>query len=195
MHGRLLLVGAAVLILQPARSIGQSFVGRSDAVPLLAAGQKVRVWALEQTTFLGMPTPRLRELRIVGTLTDYHPPDSLTLRRTALFVAPWRSREHTARWESIHRIDVPHGRDVPGGALAGLGIAIGYGLGIAFVERGQRLMHQILAHGLFPPDIRSSLGRSPNVRHGSIADHHGKIPIRLQVPLADASLPPPPPLC
>jgi len=134
-HGRLLLVGAAVLILQPARSIGQSFVGRSDAVPLLAAGQKVRVWALEQTTFLGMPTPRLRELRIVGTLTDYHPPDSLTLRRTALFVAPWRSREHTARWESIHRIDVPHGRDVPGGVLAGLGIAIGYGLGIAFVER------------------------------------------------------------
>ena len=135
MRTRLLLVGAAVLMLQPARSIGQSFVAHSATAPVLAPGQKVRVWTLEQATFLGLPTPRLQALRFVGTLTAYNPPDSLSLRRTALFVAPWRSREYTARWESVRRIDVPHGRDAVGGTLAGVSAAIGYGLFISFFER------------------------------------------------------------
>jgi len=131
----LLLVGAGLLMLQPARSIGQSFVARSAPVPLLAPGQKVRVWTLEQVTFLGLPTPRLRALRIVGTLTEYDPPDSLSLRRTARFIAPWRSREYAASWESVRRIDVPHGRDVLGGTVAGIGAAIGYGLFVSFFQR------------------------------------------------------------
>jgi hypothetical protein len=126
--GLVLLLGASPSLAQRARP-------GFDAPPFLAPGQRVRVWTWEPTPVLRAPRQFLRDVRIVGTLLEYDPPDSLRLRKAGPFAVFSLTPEHTAYWASVTRIDVPNGRDVLSGAAGGLAGAFGIALLTGLVER------------------------------------------------------------
>ena len=109
-HCVILLAGAA-----PASSVAQR-AGTAFAAdpPFLAPGDKVRIWIK-------------RGPRVTGVLTRYDAPDSLTLERSQFFLNPLPPRVYSLYWIDVGRIDVPHGRDILGGALGGVGFAVGVG--------------------------------------------------------------------
>jgi hypothetical protein len=138
----LLMVGALVTG-STSESAAQSLAYHFDAPPILEPGRKVRVWTWEPSPvpspvvqFSSRLEPRFRVHHIVGTVVDYQPPDSLSLRRTSLVVTPWAGRSYTVRWEEIHRIEVPDGHQGPWWGLgAGVGAAISVGFTVVFMER------------------------------------------------------------
>jgi hypothetical protein len=110
-------------------------LGGPDDPPLLAIGQRIRVWTSEpiptgllRPTSFGIPELRMRETQLIGTVVAYDPLDSLQLHRPAiqpvLIPGPGvtlRSSEVTLQWAEITQIDVPNGRDVLRGAVGGVG--------------------------------------------------------------------------
>jgi hypothetical protein len=96
--------------------------------PFLAPGDRVRVWIK-------------RGPRVTGVLTRYDAPDSLTVERSQFFLNPLPPRVYSLYWIDVRRIDVPHGRDLLGGALRGVGAAVAVGAFISLgctAEGGQR---------------------------------------------------------
>lgn len=79
--------------------------------PLLELDERIRVW-------------RWYEPRVVGRLAVYAPPESVTVRRTALVVAPWEERRLNVSWGEIHRLDRADGRAILQGAAGGAGAAL-----------------------------------------------------------------------
>jgi len=88
--------------------------------PFLTPGDRVRVWIK-------------RGPRVTGVLTRYDAPDSLTVERSQFFLNPLPPRVYALYWIDVRRIDVPHGRDLLGGAARGVGAAIAAG---AFISLG-----------------------------------------------------------
>jgi len=96
--------------------------------PFLAPGDKVRIWIK-------------RGPRVTGVLTRYDAPDSLTLERSQFLLNPLAPRVYSLYWIDVRRIDVPHGRDLLGGALRGVGAAVAVGALISLgcsAEGGER---------------------------------------------------------
>jgi hypothetical protein len=93
---------------------GNAFAADWAALLALAPGDKVRVWIK-------------REARVTGILTEYHPPDSLRVDRSPDFLHLSLPRHYDLYWIDVGRIDVPHGRDLLGGTLRGVGSAVGVG--------------------------------------------------------------------
>jgi hypothetical protein len=115
-----LLVTAALPSPAGAQRRDTGFAADWTALMALAPGDKVRVWIK-------------REARVTGVLTEYHPPDSLSVERSLDFFHLSPPRQYDVYWIDVRRIDVPHGRDLLGGAARGVGAAVGVGLSISFL--------------------------------------------------------------
>jgi len=114
---------------------GQRRLPWTNDVPALAPGDRIRVWAWEYGPQLQPHRLLLgaHEVRIVGELLTFDPPNSLRLRPTGLLAPFSVIPERTVDWTRVSRIDTPNGRDVLRGAVGGVGVAFGlallYGLG------------------------------------------------------------------
>src|SRR2546428_8218846 len=109
---------------------GQRRLPWTNEVPTLAPGDRIRVWAWEYGPQL-QPHRLLagaHEVRIVGELLMFDPPNSLRLRQTGLLAPFSVMSERTIAWPHVSRIDTPNGRDVLRGPMGGVGAAFGLSL-------------------------------------------------------------------
>ena len=121
-----LLTAVAALFLAPLQFLtAQGFAPPVEGTPSLLPGEKVRIWSTELAVFY---RPLLffgtRHPRLVGVLLPPRAPDSVALRRTALILAPWESRQRSVSWGEIRRLDVADGRYGAAGAVRGAGAGI-----------------------------------------------------------------------
>src|SRR2546425_4528693 len=109
---------------------GQRRLPWTNEVPTLAPGDRIRVWAWEYGPQLEPHRLLLdaHEVRVVGELLTFDPPNSLRLRPTDLLAPFSVIPERTIDWARISRIDTPNGRDVLRGAAGGVGVAFGLAL-------------------------------------------------------------------
>jgi len=126
------------LPLLTAAVLSQGLVGRFGPPPDLAIGQKIRLRVVESAPpprplFFPnpFPPPRFRPVTMVGSVISYEPLERIIVLRYGAILGIGGKTERAIDWTDVLGIDVPqrrNGLNAVHGALAGAGVALGWGL-------------------------------------------------------------------